>query len=88
MTSEDVIEENNQEDMELAEAVAAFDNDEDSEYASDDSLEEETMDEEATDEESDAYLADSADDESLDEDEELPFLGEADDIDEEDGASV
>lgn len=88
MTSEDVIDENNQEDMELAEAVVAFDNDEDSEYASDDSLDEESLEEEIADEESDAYLADSADDESLDEDEELPFLGEADDIDEEDGASV
>lgn len=82
MTSDEFIDENNEDNLELAEAIEAFDADEDSEYASDDSLDEEI---EVEDE---ALLADSADeDSSEDEEDELPFLGEADDIDEEDGAS-
>ncbi len=54
---------------EVAEAIEAFDNDEDLEQASDDQL-----------------FADG--DEESSEDEELPFLGEADDIDEEGETSV
>ncbi|XGC82466.1 SMC-Scp complex subunit ScpB [Bdellovibrio bacteriovorus] len=61
---------------EMAEAIEDFDNDEDLDEASDDQL--------LADAESDV---DSDDEESSDEDE-LPFLGEADDIDEEGEASV
>lgn len=99
VTSEDVSAENDSRDMELAEAIEAFDNDQDLELASDDSfIEEESEDELVADaeevqeqdieDEDLGYYADSADEESLEEDDELPFLGEADDIDEEGGTSI
>lgn len=86
MDSEESDEDMSSDSEEDDDAEMSLDSDEEELFAESDDEEEETLDFVESDEDADGYDLSSEDDEES-EDEELPFYGEADDIDEEGGAS-